>query len=86
MKHISINIALLLRVCTMLSILLCSTLSAAEQPAATAPSQPRKHLTNGGKAPNVLFIAIDDMNNRTSLFNKDNPIKTNTSIRGNGRI
>ena len=26
--------------------------------------------------PNVLFIAIDDMNDWTSVFNKDNPIKT----------
>ena len=26
--------------------------------------------------PNVLFIAIDDMNDWTTVFNKDNPIKT----------
>ncbi len=26
--------------------------------------------------PNILFIAIDDMNDWTTLFNKDNPIKT----------
>jgi arylsulfatase A-like enzyme len=28
------------------------------------------------KKPNVLFIAIDDMNDWTTLFDKDNPIKT----------
>ena len=28
------------------------------------------------KRPNVLFIAIDDMNDWTTLFDKDNPIKT----------
>ena len=26
--------------------------------------------------PDVLFIAIDDMNDWTTLFNKNNPIKT----------
>ena len=26
--------------------------------------------------PNVLFIAIDDMNDWTTLFDKDNPIQT----------
>ncbi|MCB1124414.1 MAG: hypothetical protein KJT03_22875, partial [Verrucomicrobiae bacterium] len=26
--------------------------------------------------PNVLFIAIDDMNDWTTLFDKSNPIKT----------
>lgn len=29
-----------------------------------------------GKKPNVLFIAIDDMNDWTTLFDKNNPIKT----------
>jgi len=29
-----------------------------------------------GKRPDVLFIAIDDMNDWTTLFNSDNPIKT----------
>ncbi|MEM9830517.1 MAG: sulfatase [Bacteroidota bacterium] len=28
------------------------------------------------KQPNVLFIAVDDMNDWTTLFNKENPIKT----------
>jgi arylsulfatase A-like enzyme len=28
------------------------------------------------KKPNILFIAIDDMNDWTTLFDKDNPIKT----------
>lgn len=29
-----------------------------------------------GKQPNILFIAIDDMNDWTTLFDKDNPIQT----------
>jgi len=29
-----------------------------------------------GEKPNVLFIAIDDMNDWTTLFDRDNPIKT----------
>ncbi len=41
------------------------TLAFAETPSAN-PTQP----------PNVLFIAIDDMNDWTTLFDKDNPIKT----------
>mgnify|MGYP003940963939 CR=1 FL=1 len=28
------------------------------------------------KKPNVLFIAIDDLNDWTTLFDKDNPIQT----------
>lgn len=31
---------------------------------------------SSGKTPDVLFIAIDDMNDWTTLFNKNNPIKT----------
>ena len=36
-------------------------------------------------APNVLFIAIDDMNDWTTLFDKDNPIKTPNLERLAGR-
>ena len=36
----------------------------------------RKKSPEDKKPPNVLFIAIDDMNDWTTLFDKDNPIKT----------
>ena len=41
----------------------------------TAPGQ------SAEKRPNILFIAIDDMNDWTTLFNKNNPIKTPNLIR-----
>ncbi|MHC4757320.1 MAG: sulfatase-like hydrolase/transferase [Planctomycetota bacterium] len=34
-----------------------------------------------GKKPDVLFIAIDDMNDWTTLFNPENPIKTPNLVR-----
>ena len=34
-----------------------------------------------GKRPDVLFIAIDDMNDWTTLFDKENPIKTPNLVR-----
>ncbi|MHC4844101.1 MAG: sulfatase-like hydrolase/transferase, partial [Planctomycetota bacterium] len=33
------------------------------------------------KKPDVLFIAIDDMNDWTTLFHPDNPIKTPNLVR-----
>ncbi|MEM8955945.1 MAG: sulfatase-like hydrolase/transferase, partial [Verrucomicrobiota bacterium] len=36
----------------------------------------RQPLKAGGKAKDVLFIAIDDMNDWTTLFDDDNPIQT----------
>ena len=32
-----------------------------------------------GEKPDILFIAINDMNDRTTLFDKNNPIQTNSS-------
>jgi arylsulfatase A-like enzyme len=43
--------------------------------AATCENRDKDSLQNGGK-PDVLFIAIDDMNDWTTLFDKDNPILT----------
>jgi arylsulfatase A-like enzyme len=38
-------------------------------------------ISSQSKRPNVLFIAIDDMNDWTTLFDKNNPIKTPNLIR-----
>ncbi|MDE1012454.1 MAG: hypothetical protein OSB38_43060, partial [Paraburkholderia fungorum] len=33
-------------------------------------------MAGAAEKPDVLFIAIDDMNDWTTLFDKDNPIQT----------
>jgi arylsulfatase A-like enzyme len=40
------------------------------------PSLAADNLDGTSRSPNVLFIAIDDMNDWTTLFDKANPIKT----------
>jgi arylsulfatase A-like enzyme/sucrose-6-phosphate hydrolase SacC (GH32 family) len=40
------------------------------------PQTARKSKIVSRKSPDVLFIAIDDMNDWTTLFHKDNPIQT----------
>ncbi|MGB0580648.1 MAG: sulfatase-like hydrolase/transferase, partial [Limisphaerales bacterium] len=37
---------------------------------------PAEKTSESKKRPNILFIAIDDMNDWTTLFHKDNPIQT----------
>jgi len=43
---------------------------------ATSANASEKHQQQVPVKPNVLFIAIDDMNDWTTLFDPDNPIKT----------